>query len=86
KDALLFWQGRWCRPLGATPTTHIFKLPLGLIGNLQLDMQHSVENEWLCAQLLAAFGLPVAPCEILRFEDLKVLSVQRFDRRVWNDD
>lgn len=86
KDALLFWQGRWCRPMGATPTTHIFKLPLGLIGNLQLDMQHSVENEWLCAQLLAAFGLPVAPCEILRFEDLKVLSVQRFDRRVWNDD
>ena len=37
KDALLFWQGRWCRPLGATPTTHIFKLPLGLIGGIELQ-------------------------------------------------
>jgi serine/threonine-protein kinase HipA len=24
---------RWCRPHGATPTTHIFKLPLGLVGD-----------------------------------------------------
>ena len=29
KTALLFHRGRWCRPLGATPTTHILKLPLG---------------------------------------------------------
>lgn len=40
----------------------------------------------VCAQLLAAYGLPVAECELLHFEDLKVLSVQRLDRRVWNDD
>ena len=81
KTALTFWQGRWCRPLGATPTTHIFKLPMGVIGNLQLDMRHSVENEWLCAQLVAAFGLPVAHCEMLQFEDQKILGVERFDRR-----
>jgi serine/threonine-protein kinase HipA len=81
KTALTFWQGRWCRPLGATPTTHIFKLPMGVIGNLQLDMRHSVENEWLCAQLVAAFGLPVARCDMLQFEDQKILSVERFDRR-----
>ena len=86
KTALLHWQGRWCRPLGATPTTHIFKFPLGLIGNLQLDMRQSVENEWLCSKLLAAYGLPVAHCDMLQFDDQKVLSVKRFDRRLWKND
>lgn len=80
KTALLFHRGRWCRPLGATPTTHIFKLPLGLIGHLQVDMQDSVENEWLCSRLMQAFGLNTATCEILQFGSRKVLSVERFDR------
>ncbi|MEA7604836.1 hypothetical protein ONJ17_27825, partial [Salmonella enterica subsp. enterica serovar Agona] len=40
---------RWCLPEGNTPTTHIFKLPLGLVGNMQADMSTSVENEWLCS-------------------------------------
>jgi serine/threonine-protein kinase HipA len=83
KTALLRVDGRWCRPRGATPTTHILKLPLGLIGGMKLDMTHSVENEWLCARILAAFGLPVAPCEPLQFEDMKVLAVERFDRAWW---
>ena len=82
KTALTWHQGQWCRPLGATPTTHIFKLPLGLVGNRQSDMRTSIENEWLCAQLLAAFGLPVAACNIQRFDDQKVLVVERFDRRL----
>jgi serine/threonine-protein kinase HipA len=30
KTAMLWYQGRWHQPHGATPTTHIFKLPLGL--------------------------------------------------------
>ena len=85
KTAFTHWQGRWCRPLGTTPTTHIFKLPLGVVGNQRIDWADSVENEWLCAQLLTAYGLPVAPCEVLQFEDQKVLSVQRFDRRLWQD-
>ncbi len=80
KTALLFHRGRWCRPLRATPTTHIFKLPLGLIGHLQVDMQDSVENEWLCSRLMRAFGLNTATCEILQFGERKVLSVERFDR------
>lgn len=80
KTALLRHDGRWCLPLGATPTTHILKLPLGLIGNVRADMRDSVENEWLCAQLLARFGLDVAHTEILRFGQTKVLCVQRFDR------
>jgi serine/threonine-protein kinase HipA len=80
KTALTWRAGRWCRPLGATPTTHIFKLPLGLVGNRQADMRASVENEWLCAVILAAFGLPVAPCAIHQFGEQKVLVVERFDR------
>ncbi|ATE59336.1 type II toxin-antitoxin system HipA family toxin [Thauera sinica] len=82
KTALTWHEGRWCRPLGATPTTHIFKLPLGLVGNRQADMRTSVENEWLCARLLAAFDVPVAPCQIQRFGEQKVLVVERFDRRL----
>lgn len=82
KTAFTFHGERWCRPHGSTPTTHIFKLPLGLVGNLQADMRTSVENEWLCAQILAGFGLPVAPCEIARFGNQKVLIVERFDRKL----
>ena len=82
KTALLWHQEKWCRPLGATPTTHIFKLPLGLVGNRQADMRTSVENEWLCANILRHFSLPVAACEIAQFEEQKVLVVERFDRRL----
>ena len=71
-------------PHGTTPTTHILKLPLGLVGGHQYDLRESVENEWLCARILAGYGLPVAPCEVLKFEDMTVLSVERFDRAWWN--
>jgi serine/threonine-protein kinase HipA len=83
KTALLYFDGKWCLPHGVTPTTHIFKLPLGLVGGLQLDLGASVENEWLCSLILRAYGLPVANCEPLQFEDMKVLSVERFDRAWW---
>ncbi len=82
KTALLRHHGRWCRPLGSTPTTHIFKLPLGLVGNRQADMRTSVENEWLCARIAAAYELPVANCEIGEFGEAKVLIVERFDRQL----
>lgn len=81
KTALLRVDGQWCRPLGATPTTHILKLPLGLVGGRRLDLTHSVYNEWLCAQLLRALGLPVANTEIASFGNETVLSVERFDRQ-----
>jgi serine/threonine-protein kinase HipA len=85
KTALLWREGRWWRPTGATPTTHILKLPLGLVGNMKLDLRDSVENEWLCAQILEAYGLPVARCHPLSFEGQRVLGIERFDRR-WADD
>lgn len=80
KTALSFIGGRWCRPEGATPTTHILKLPLGLVGGRRLDLTHSVQNEWLCAHLLKELGLPVATTEMARFGDQLALVVERFDR------
>ena len=82
KTAFLLHEGKWCRPLGATPTTHIFKLPLGLVGHLQFDMQNSVENEWLCSRVMNAFGLETAACSIQEFGSRKVLIVERFDRKL----
>ena len=81
KTALLFTNKRWHRPLGATPTTHILKLPLGLVGgSRRVDLADSIENEWLCAQVLYYLHLPVATTEVWRFEDQKALVVTRFDR------
>lgn len=85
KTAFLWHDNQWCVPLGATPTTHIFKLPLGLAGNINADI-NSVENEWLCSKILAEFGIPIAHCDIGLFEDQKVLIVERFDRVYSQDD
>ena len=82
KTAFTWHQGSWCRPLGATPTTHIFKLPLGLVGGArQADMRTSAENEWLCSRLLEQFGIPVPKSEVHVFGKQKALVVERFDRR-----
>jgi serine/threonine-protein kinase HipA len=86
KTALIRVNGRWCRPHGATPTTHILKLPLGLVGgSRRVDLSDSVENEWLCAQIVRELGLPVAHTEVAEFAGQKVLAVERFDR-AWMDD
>jgi serine/threonine-protein kinase HipA len=50
-----------------------------------LDLSLSIENEWLCGRIAAAYGLPVASSSIATFEDQKVLVVQRFDRRLASD-
>lgn len=82
KTAFLWHNNQWCLPLGSTPTTHLFKLPMGVIGEGQIDFTSSVENEWLCSRLLMAYGLPVASTEIGRFDGERCLIVQRFDRRL----
>lgn len=86
KTALLRIGQTWHRPLGATPTTHILKLPLGLVGNMRADMTTSVENEWVCARLLQALGFPVAGTEMGRFGRQRALIVERFDRRMMDGD
>lgn len=85
KTALLWHEGRWCKPHGTTPTTHILKLPLGTVGMAQADFSTSVENEWLCGRIAKAYGLPVAESEIWSFGRYKVLAVGRFDRVVRPD-
>lgn len=82
KTALLWHDGQWKRPHGSTPTSHILKLPIGLVGARKADFGTSVENEWLCMELMRELGLPTAKTEILQFGSQKVLSVERFDRQM----
>lgn len=84
KTALLYWRDQWMRPIGATPTTHIIKLPIGSHLN-GLDLANSVENEWLCHLVVSAFGLPIAHSEMRVFEDESCLVVERFDRKLHPD-
>jgi serine/threonine-protein kinase HipA len=84
KSALLYWDGQWMRPRGATPTSHILKLPIGT-GGAGIDLSTSVENEWLCARILREFGISTADCWMDQFGSQKVLVVKRFDRRVAAD-
>ena len=82
KTAFLWHNNQWCLPLGSTPTTHLFKLPMDVIGEGQIDFSSSVENEWLCSKLLTAYGLPVASTEMACFNGERCLIVKRFDRRL----
>lgn len=79
KTALLFHNGMWLKPHGTTPTTHILKTQIGTLQN-GIDLSNSVENEYYCLKLLAAFGLPVNNAEIRLFGKTKALVVERFDR------
>ena len=74
KTALLFENGRWGLPAGATPTTHILKPQNPRFSGL-------VENEHLCLRLARAAGLPAASTRIERFGDQLALVVTRYDRR-----
>ena len=85
KTALLHHKGQWLLPHGSTPTTHILKLPLGLVGHMQADMRTSLENEWLSSKIVHAYNIPIARCEIGNFEDQKTLVVERFDRAPSSD-
>jgi serine/threonine-protein kinase HipA len=85
KTALLRHNDQWLLPHGSTPTTHIFKLPLGLVGHMQADMRTSVENEWLSSKIMNAYQIPIAQCAIEHFEDQKTLVVERFDRSASSD-
>lgn len=85
KFALLKWRDRWCVPSGSTATTHILKLPMGFIGARgTTDFRDSVDNEWLCLKICRAFGLEAADADIECIGGLRVLVVERFDRR-WDE-
>lgn len=79
KTALLKKDGKWLRPTGTTPTTHILKPRMGKVAN-NIDLTDSIENEYLCMKLCEAFGLPTAEVTIEDFAGVQALSVTRFDR------
>ena len=85
KTALTQWNGKWCRPHGSTPTTHIFKPPILHHESLGIDLPSSVDNEWFCQRFMKNLGMNVAVCNIEQFEDQKVLVVERFDRKIEED-
>ncbi|WP_421620858.1 type II toxin-antitoxin system HipA family toxin [Alkalilimnicola ehrlichii] len=84
KTALLRHEGRWLKPHGTTPTSHILKPQIGQLPN-SIDLSNSVENEYYCLKLAAAFGLPVNRAEIHTFGPTQALVVERFDRH-WTHD
>ncbi len=84
KTALLRHKGKWLKPHGTTPTTHILKTQIGTLQN-GIDLSNSVENEYYCLKLMAAFGLPVNGAEIMAFGKTKALVVERFDRKRTED-
>jgi len=84
KTALLFRDGQWFKPRGATATTHIFKPSIGKLPN-GIDLTHSVENEYLCLKIFQALGMEAAEPRIATFGKKRVLIVERFDRR-WTAD
>ena len=85
KTALLKMGQQWTKPIGATPTSHIMKLPMGELPQVGIDLTDSCENEFICLELARAFDFKVANSQVLHFGDQKVLSVERFDRRYASD-
>jgi serine/threonine-protein kinase HipA len=79
KNAFLWWNGKWLKPRGATPTTHIFTLPIGLVGGRKAGFSTSVDNEWLCLRLFKEYGLSTANAEIATFGATRA-RCRAFDR------
>lgn len=84
KTALLYRDGKWCKPRGTTATTHIFKPSIGKLPN-GVDLTNSVENEYFCLKIIEALGMDAAQPQIMTFGKRTVLVVERFDRR-WTSD
>lgn len=84
KTALLKYNDQWCLPKNFTPTTHIFKLPIGYVSE-EIDMRTSVENEYICLLIAREYGLSVPECEIIEMDSIKALVVERFDRLLSKD-
>ena len=87
KTALLWYENRWFKPHGTTPTTHILKPQIGhiQIAGGTIDMSNSVENEFYCIKLMETFGLSANSVRMQTFGSIKALVIERFDRR-WTQD
>jgi len=73
KTALTFDGQRWGVPQGRAATSHILKPAVpGFPGIL--------ENEHFCQRLAQAVGFAAANTQVLKIEEQRTLSVERFDR------
>jgi serine/threonine-protein kinase HipA len=72
KIPLLWKDGRWYRPRGGAPSSHILKPGSPYFPEL-------VQNEFACLRLAAALGLPTVSAEIVQL-GRPVLVVRRYDR------
>jgi serine/threonine-protein kinase HipA len=82
QDKLLLVEledGRWGRPLGGRPSTHILKVD---------DPRHPglVEAEALCLELARAAGLTTIESQLTTVGETQCLVVSRFDRIVEGDE
>lgn len=73
KFALCNVDGRWGRPFGSVPTTHIVKPASSHFA------QHEV-NEHLSLELARRVGLSAARSDVVSFDGEQVVVVERFDR------
>ncbi|MEO1193604.1 MAG: type II toxin-antitoxin system HipA family toxin [Pseudomonadota bacterium] len=73
KTALLFDGQRWGIPAGRTPTTHILKPTTA-------EFDGHAENEHICMALARSLGLPTATTQVLTFEEVTAIAVERYDR------
>lgn len=73
KFALRREGGSWFSCEGAAATTHILKPGIP-------DLAHEALNEFICAKLAAACGIPAAGVEYVMFEGEPAIVVARYDR------
>ncbi len=73
KTALVWDDGRWGEPRGATATTHILKPAIEGFDDHDL-------NEHLCLTAMRAAGLLAVHSSVERFEDQSAIAVARYDR------
>lgn len=64
---------RWGVPAGRTPTTHILKPP-------SPDLPGHAENEHFCLTLADRLGLRAAGSQVLWFDGVPAIVVERYDR------
>lgn len=70
-------DGRWFRPLGGAPTTHILKPSSARFPDI-------VANEFLCMRLAERLGIGVPRVEMVTL-GRPVLVIERYDRRMSSD-
>lgn len=73
KTALVYEKGRWGRPSGARPTTHIVK-------PASAGWTHQDVNEHVCLDAARRAGLTAARSWIARFGEESAIVVERYDR------